>query len=77
MQTKGWGSHMGFPGLTWLPNSDERIPVQLFTSSELPAQWRRIDEFEGRDYVRILVPVEGVRDDPVVANLYQIRAQPV
>ena len=77
VQAKGWGSHMGFPGLTWLPNSDERIPVQLFTSSELPAQWSRIDEFEGRDYVRILVPVEGVRDDPVVANLYQIRAQPV
>lgn len=77
LRMKGWGRHVGFPGLTWLPTSDERVPVRLFTSSELPAEWSRIDEFEGRDYVRILVLVEGVRDDPVVANLYQIRAQPV
>jgi len=48
--------------------------VRLLTSRELPAHWSRIDEFEGRDYVRILVLVEGVRDDPLVTNLYQIRS---
>lgn len=74
VQMKGWGSHVGFPGLTWLPSRGEPVPVRLLTSRELPAHWSRIDEFEGRDYVRILVLVEGVRDDPLVTNLYQLRS---
>ena len=71
---KGWGSHVGFPGLTWLPTSSERVPTRLFTSAELPQHWDRLDQFEGADYVRILVLVEGADDAAVVANLYQIRA---
>lgn len=70
---KGWGSHFGFPGMTWEPRSAERIPIRLFSSPELPRHWDRIDDFEGDGYLRILVPVEGVGDAPIVANIYQLR----
>jgi gamma-glutamylcyclotransferase (GGCT)/AIG2-like uncharacterized protein YtfP len=76
VRMKGWGSHVGFPGMMWIPDSDERIPVKLFTSEELPEQWDHIDTFEGGDYVRILVPVEIVGGAPVIANIYQLREDP-
>jgi gamma-glutamylcyclotransferase (GGCT)/AIG2-like uncharacterized protein YtfP len=76
VRMKGWGSHVGFPGMTWIPDSDERVPVKLLASEGLPEQWERIDAFEGGDYVRILVPVEIVDGAPVVANIYQLRVDP-
>jgi len=69
----GWGEAIGYPGMTWLPHSPERVAVRLFTSPALSAHWRGIDSFEGRDYLRILVPVDGLTNGPVVANIYQVR----
>ena len=73
LRMKGWGRHTGFPGMTWIPSSEERLDVQVVSSVELPDYWDRIDRFEGRDYVRILVPVEGVGIASAVANIYQLR----
>lgn len=70
---QGWGTHVGFPGMIWDPKSINRISVQVFTSEDLPAHWERLDSFEGEDYLRILVPVEGLADGPIVANIYRIR----
>jgi gamma-glutamylcyclotransferase (GGCT)/AIG2-like uncharacterized protein YtfP len=68
----GWGAPMGYPAMRWDPTAD-RIPVNLFDSSDLESHWTRLDEFEGEEYVRILVPVEN--DDGVlaVANIYELR----
>jgi gamma-glutamylcyclotransferase (GGCT)/AIG2-like uncharacterized protein YtfP len=76
VRMKGWGSHVGFPGMTWHPGSDDRVPIRLFASPELQRHWSRIDDFEGEDYVRILVPVEGMGEMPLVANIYQLREDP-
>ena len=73
IRQEGWGALVGFPGMTWRPHSEEQITVKLFVSSALEAHWPRIDEFEGSDYLRILVPVEGVAAAPVIANIYQLR----
>ncbi len=70
---QGWGTHVGFPGMTWNPKSRNRINVQVFTSEDLSAHWDRLDDFEGEDYLRILVPVEGLAGGPIVANLYRVR----
>ncbi len=70
---KGWGTHVGFPGMTWDPKSRNRINVQVFTSEDLPEHWDRLDDFEGKDYLRILVPVESLADAPIVANIYRVR----
>ncbi len=70
---QGWGTHVGFPGMTWNPKSRNRINVQVFTSEDLSAHWDRLDDFEGEDYLRILVPVEGLAGGPIVANIYRVR----
>ncbi len=70
---QGWGTHVGFPGMIWDPKSTNRINVQVFTSEDLPAHWERLDSFEGEDYLRILVPVEGLGGAPMVANIYRVR----
>ena len=70
----GWGAEYGYPAMRWLPRTDNEIPVKLFTSSDLPAHWPRLDEFEGDGYRRVLVPVE--RDGAIiaVANIYEVDA---
>jgi len=51
------------------------VPVSVLTSPELPEHWTRLDEFEGADYRRILVPVTLASGAIVVANLYEYIAQ--
>jgi gamma-glutamylcyclotransferase (GGCT)/AIG2-like uncharacterized protein YtfP len=46
------------------------VPVSVLTSAALPAHWARLDEFEGADYRRILVPVTLATGAIVVAHLY-------
>ena len=69
----GWGTQVGFPGMIWDAKSTNRINVQVLTSKDLPAHWDRLDDFEGEDYLRILVPVEGLAGAPIVANIYRVR----
>jgi gamma-glutamylcyclotransferase (GGCT)/AIG2-like uncharacterized protein YtfP len=69
----GWGQTLGFPALIWDPKGEE-IAVDLFHSRELPKHWDRIDEFEGDDYQRILVPAQQGAQ-VVVANIYALADQ--
>lgn len=49
------------------------MPVKMLVSPELPENWKRLDEFEGADYARILVPVEdGGGTLIAVANTYAL-----
>ncbi|WP_222106070.1 gamma-glutamylcyclotransferase family protein [Catellatospora sichuanensis] len=52
----GWGATLGYPGLVVDPHG-ERVDVQVFESSELPAHWSRLDAFEGSQYERVPVTV--------------------
>jgi len=72
LERVGWGEAIGFPGMRWDPEG-EAIRVKLFTSEDLPTHWQRLDEFEGADYRRILIPVE-TEDSVVVANIYELAA---
>jgi gamma-glutamylcyclotransferase (GGCT)/AIG2-like uncharacterized protein YtfP len=71
---EGWGATLGYPAFR--PRTEgAAVAVQLLTSAELPAAWRALDDFEGPEYRRILVPV--LRTDPsgerrlhTVANIY-------
>lgn len=53
----GKGVHIGFPGLILDPDADQ-VPVQIFSSSDLPNYWWRLDEFEGEGYFRVPVKVQ-------------------
>ena len=58
----------GYP--SFRPGNGE-VPVSVLTSPQLPEHWTRLDEFEGADYRRILVPVTLASGAIVVANLYE------
>jgi gamma-glutamylcyclotransferase (GGCT)/AIG2-like uncharacterized protein YtfP len=60
----------GFPAFNWRA-SQEQVPVSVLTSAGLPAEWARLDEFEGIDYCRILVPVRLANRTTLVASMYE------
>ena len=55
---------------TWDPRA-AAVPAMLFTSDDLPDHWWRLDEFEGPDYRRLLVPVFVDGTFLTVANVYE------
>lgn len=72
----GWGARYGYPALRWDPSGDA-LGVSVLSSRLLPEHWSELDEFEGDEYLRILVPVfDSPRVDArviTVANLYAVR----
>ncbi len=72
LKRTGWGSGIGYPAISWDPEGD-RVRVKMLVSPELPEHWKRLDEFEGADYVRVLVPVEDEGGALIaVANIYAL-----
>ena len=67
----GWGSAQGYPAMTYDENGQE-IPVQVFESEELSLDWPRIDQFEGVEYVRTLVPVAMRDGRTLLCNIYEL-----
>ena len=66
----GWGAALGFPGLILDP-SGPLVTVYLLESFDLPANWARLDEFEGPGYRRVVTTVRlatGNRD----AYIYEL-----
>ena len=68
---QGWGVHKGHPGFIPGENGDI-VNGLVFTSSDLPANWSRLDKFEGADYKRI--PIKATLEDGgiVLAQIYSV-----
>ena len=66
---QGWGTDLGYPALHW-SLSGPPVDVELFISPQLVRHWPRLDEFEGLEYRRILVPLFNSSSVVAVANLY-------
>ena len=66
----GWGASLGYPGLVLDPNATP-VEVFLFESPDLPDHWRRLDEFEGAGYRRVLTQVR-TPDGDVDAYIYVV-----
>ncbi len=72
LKRTGWGSGIGYPAISWDPEGD-RVRVKMLVSPELPEHWKRLDEFEGAEYARILLPVEDKDGGLIaVANIYAL-----
>ncbi|SFN05314.1 gamma-glutamylcyclotransferase [Thermodesulforhabdus norvegica] len=59
----------GLKYFKWIPDADE-INTKMFVSESLSDKLSSIDQFEGEDYHRILIPAK-VGKDLVVANIYE------
>jgi gamma-glutamylcyclotransferase (GGCT)/AIG2-like uncharacterized protein YtfP len=66
---KGWSAAMSYPALRWCPEG-ANIPAHIFVSPDLPAYWRRLDDFEGLEYSRILAPFWTPDGQVLVGNVY-------
>ncbi len=60
----------GYPAFKWRPGG-EQVRVSVLTSAALPEHWARLDEFEGADYRRILVPVSLPNGTSLIAYIYE------
>jgi len=69
----GWGAKLGYPGLVLDPQGDH-VEVCLFESSELPDHWRRLDEFEGPGYRRVVTHVQTANGE-VDAWIYVVASE--
>jgi len=72
---RGWSAAMSYPALRWCPEGRD-IPASLLVSADLPRQWRRIDEFEGLEYSRILAPFWTEGGSVLVGNVYAMECEP-
>ncbi len=61
----------GYPRFEWNEEGEE-ISASILVSETLPQHLDRIDEFEGENYSRILVPVT-VDDCTIVCNVYAVK----
>lgn len=48
------------------------VPVAVLSSEQLAAHWPQLDEFEGDDYCRILVPIARTDGSFTIGNLYEV-----
>ena len=67
----GWAAELGYRAIRLDPASPE-MPVQLFTSPDLPAFWAELDRFEGDEYARVPTQVR-IGNTAVYAFIYQAR----
>lgn len=70
----GWGATLGYPAFIPRPGG-AAVAVHVLAAPGLVASWPALDDFEGAEYRRILVPVfsPGAGDERrlhTVANLY-------
>ncbi len=70
LMPQGWGAALGYPAMRWRLGASP-VDIQLFESNDLPLHWPRLDDFEGPEYCRILVPVFAGASFYSVANLYE------
>jgi gamma-glutamylcyclotransferase (GGCT)/AIG2-like uncharacterized protein YtfP len=77
---EGWGAPLGFPAFN--PRiGGAAIPVHVLTSPALPSAFPELDDFEGPEYRRILIPVftagpPAMRRLYTVANIYAAAGEP-
>jgi|688.fasta_scaffold100352_2 gamma-glutamylcyclotransferase (GGCT)/AIG2-like uncharacterized protein YtfP len=80
LQETGWGATLGYPAFR--PRTGGTIlKIKVLRSDALPRGWKDLDNFEGHEYQRILIPVFEIADEKeglerriyTVANLYAAR----
>ncbi len=68
----GWGAGIGYPGLVIDANGND-VHGHVFASSNLRAKWAELDEFEGKEYERIVASVTLLSGEQVEAYVYVLR----
>ncbi|MBS1956926.1 MAG: hypothetical protein JST89_22245 [Cyanobacteria bacterium SZAS-4] len=71
LQQTGWGATLGYPAFR--PRAGGPIlKIRILKSPLLPDGWKDVDDFEGPEYIRILIPVFHVEEEQLAAEERQI-----
>lgn len=65
----GWGAAYNYPGLI-LDDEGYDVDGFVFSSANLNAQWRILDDFEGSEYQRVTTSIELASGKQIEANIY-------
>ncbi|MCD6187415.1 MAG: gamma-glutamylcyclotransferase [Desulfuromusa sp.] len=72
LRQEGWGSAMGYPGIT-LDKEGDKVEGFLFSSDKISKHWPELDEFEGEAYERVLTTVKLQNETVVDAYIYTLK----
>ncbi len=76
LEKEGWGAGMGYYGFRHTgPEEQSEIEAFVLVSDELVDNWRRIDDFEGEAYKRILAKYELENGETGVGYIYAINKE--
>ena len=74
LEAKGWGSDLGYDGYVTAKAEDEQeIEGFILFSDELPVNWKRLDDFEGEEYQRILAQFKLENGEVGIGNIYALK----
>lgn len=73
LEQKGWGAEMGYPGIV-LDKSGNRVNGFLFSSENLTANWKVLDDFEGEEYERVPVEVITEHGEKIQSSIYMLKS---
>lgn len=69
---RGWSDGWGYPG--FVPEAGgPAVEVMVLSTPHLTTAWGALDDFEGAEYRRIVVPVEMADGSVVRAQIYALR----
>jgi gamma-glutamylcyclotransferase (GGCT)/AIG2-like uncharacterized protein YtfP len=72
LMAKGWGSNMGYPGIS-LHTQEEEVKGFIFSSEQLFSKWKELDAFEGKEYERTCIEVQLNNQKTTHAYIYALK----
>ena len=72
LKPQGWGAELGYPGIV-LDETGDEIKGYIFCSENLKYHWAALDEFEGKEYQRVLIKVKTKNKIALDAYIYILR----
>ena len=73
LENLGWGAELGYLGFRHAPTGEqEEIKAFILISDELIVNWQMLDEFEGKEYRRILSKYELLNGEIGVGYIYAV-----
>ena len=74
---QGWGAYEGYLAFRHVPENAQRgIDCSILISDDLEQHWDRLDDFEGRGYLRLLASYELENGEIGIGNIYALNESP-
>lgn len=74
LEKDGWGADLGYNGFRHSTGADQQvIPAVVLIAEDMHANWKRLDEFEGEGYQRLLARFELSNGTYGIGYIYALK----